>query len=554
MFKAIRMKVEKSYPGVALSSPVQGWAYLDQHERGIATFRHLASPSAADDRWLGVCHRECFAELPAREAFYRAIARGEGAARLDLALLLIAVGRSTEARSELEQVERSRLLPCDEVLLLTIRGMLEEGQGELQAALRNTEEAWRKVQGLPEFAILAPSMLTQLSFLHSCLGEAEKAHWCVERAGQIATGLNSLKVRLRCTDALIASGLFTEARDELVALDLSEAPRGLAIEKSIRLGEVLWSLGHRQETVECFLEAIRSGLDSPAIFAAFRCHLSLATLLGFDGQMKAAREHLARTQSLMTEEAHRLQFRFREALLELWQGERSPQEVLPTLKRVASEFVRMGLQKESGQVRLHVAELLRRLGDERFEFELDAVSDLCSLHGCSFLAREWVLLPELRVATRSTHPHIVGPARSVLHVYSLGQERLELNGEPVELPIWRALETLVYFLEQRSARLESVLADLFPDKTWEEARSYFHHIRLSLNETVPGVEIAYDPRMRLYRLSSDLDILWDVESLRSGHEVENVGLFLPSSANEWVHLLQESLETLRRGSTSTELN
>jgi tetratricopeptide (TPR) repeat protein len=283
MSAVVQVKVAQRYPGVELASPVQGWAYLDEHELGIATFKCLEGPSAADDRWLGVCYRERFAELPAREAFYRAIARGEEAARLDLALLLIAIDRGTEARGELERVERAKLLPCDDVLFLRIRSVLKEEQGELQVALRSAEEAWRKVQSLPEFDMLAPPVLAQLGFLHSHLGEVEKARWCLERAAQIATGLRALNVQLRRADALIALGLFAEARDGLESLDLSKAPWGLQIKKSVRLGETLWSLGHHHKAARCFLHAIRSGSESHAFFEAFRCRLSTATLLGFAG-------------------------------------------------------------------------------------------------------------------------------------------------------------------------------------------------------------------------------------------------------------------------------
>jgi hypothetical protein len=68
-----------------------------------------------------------------------------------------------------------------------------------------------------------------------------------------------------------------------------------------------------------------------------------------------------------------------------------------------------------------------------------------------------------------------------------------------------------------------------------------------LKTNVAGLEIEYDREARLYRLKSEIDIVWDVAELRAGRLMGESGLFLPSSGNEWALLLDQVLDEPRRG-------
>jgi hypothetical protein len=73
-------------------------------------------------------------------------------------------------------------------------------------------------------------------------------------------------------------------------------------------------------------------------------------------------------------------------------------------------------------------------------------------------------------------------------------------------------------------------------------------VRHQLKEHVEGLEIEFDREARLYRLKSEVDILWDVAELRAGRQVAETGPFLPGSGNDWALMLDHSLERFRGSS------
>ena len=89
------------------------------------------------------------------------------------------------------------------------------------------------------------------------------------------------------------------------------------------------------------------------------------------------------------------------------------------------------------------------------------------------------------------------------------------------------------------------MADIFPDEKPSSAKSYFHQFRHQLRENLEGVEIEYDSEAKLYRLKSEIDVLWDVSELRSGRIMGETGVFLPTSGNEWAYLVDHDLDKFR---------
>ena len=230
----------------------------------------------------------------------------------------------------------------------------------------------------------------------------------------------------------------------------------------------------------------------------------------------------------------------------LWQGRYTDEHARLELDALVEEFGEMGLLQEQGAVILHRADILRRLGKPGFADELDKLQTLSvSLQNQSFLAREWTLLPELHEIARRTHPRIAGEKRYVLEVMTLGQERLALEGRPVNIPLRRGVEVLAYFLEHKAVTLKKLLSEIFPDQKPRSAKSYFHQFRHQLRENVDGLEIEYDSESKMYRLKSEIDILWDVSELRAGRVMGETGLFLPSSGNEWALVVEQNLDPYR---------
>ena len=92
--------------------------------------------------------------------------------------------------------------------MLSIR---QENNGNLRGALKAASEAWRRIQGLPEFVLLAPSILAQLATLHGRIGRSQRALWFLERGLQLTSGAELLKLLLRRANVLISLGRYQEA-------------------------------------------------------------------------------------------------------------------------------------------------------------------------------------------------------------------------------------------------------------------------------------------------------------------------------------------------------
>lgn len=534
------------FPGVRVVSTVQGLVYLQRFEEGIAFYSAIQAPSGADDRWAGVCHFQQFEDTKALEAFTRAVAKGEEAARINLAHLLRFLERGEEGKGELQVVRLDLLNEYDRVFYFRIVSVNEENNGNLREALKAAEEAWKRVQGLPEYGLLAPSILAQLGVLHSRIGRAQRSLWFLDRAIQMTSGVEHLKARLRRSSVLNVLGRHREATTELDALVLEGLPRNFLPELYFNRGEVAWSAGKLSDAARDFNACVRSCDGMQVAYEEFVARLSLVALECITCNLSRAQEHLGRAQALISDKSDRLNFRFREVQLNLAVGAYSHAHALSEMTVLDEEFCDMGLLQEQAFVKLHRASLLETLSEPGFLALLDEIVALTiTLQNRSFLAREWTALPRLRRLTRRTHPSLLGEVEAILELRTLGEERIVLAGSDVHLPLRRSAELLAYFLEHKAVAFDRVRRDLFPNEKPRTAKSYFHQFRHQLKEHVEGLQVEYDAESRMYRLKSEIDILWDVADLRAGRRKEAAGPFLPSSSSDWALTLDHALERYR---------
>ena len=536
----------RTLPGVRLESAIQGWAYLDQFERGIQAYSGIEAPTPEDDRWLGVCYFKLFDDANALSAFVRAGQRGAIGARVNQAHALMFLDRSEESTRILEQVDPERLSRYDQVLYFRVRSLDEETGGNIRLALRHAEEAWRRVQGIPEFSVLAPSVLAQLGVLYARYGRAQRALWHLERGIQMTEGPEQLKVRLKRAIVLTTLGRNADARSELNSMELTQGATGLMAEKTLLLGDVAWASGELENAIGHYGDAIGLAAEADLAYEEFLCHLSMMTLAGYLGRSAQAASHRHEAQRRISDKSDNLQFRFREGLLDHWAGLSSGHQTISQLTEISESLFEMGLLQEMGSVKVHIAAVELGGAPGRTQTILDELHVLSvTLQNASFLAREWTLLPELRRLASQTHPSLASRPPAILEFRTLGEERIVLAGADVRLPLRRAAELLAYFLEQPGATFEQVKADLFPGEKHRTAKSYFHQFRHQLKEHVEGLEIEYDAESRMYRLKSEIDILWDVADLRAGRRKESAGPFLPSCTSDWALTLDHSLERFR---------
>jgi len=543
---AIHALVDHRFPGLVLESAVQGWAFLERFEDGIGAYERIETPTAADDRWVGVCFFHALRDQEALSALFKAKQRGEEGARVYLAHVLPFIDRADEAQGELNEVDLGRLNTYDLALYYRVLSMREETNGNLREALKAAEEAWKRIQGVPEYGVLAPEILSQLAVLHGRMGRSQRALWFLERGLVGASGGVVLKVRLRRAAVLINLGRYREAQIELDSLDLEEAHPSFQAERHWLLGEVAWANGSLSSAIQRFIPAIEYASRYQFSYEEFLCRLSLVCILSSKGDLVDATEHLVRAQTLISDKSDRLIFRFREVLLNYWTKRYTISHALQEFEGLMQAFGEMGLLQEQAAVRLHHAELLRLSGIDGWQRTLDELEALSvSLQNQALLAREWTLLPELRQIAARTHSRIAGPSVPVLEIFTLGDERMLLDDAPVHIPLRRGIELMAYFLEHKAVSLQQILSDVFHNEKPSAAKSYFHQFRHQLREALDGVEIEYDAESRLYRLKSEIDVLWDVSELRAGRVMGETGIFLPSSDNQWAYRVDQELDKVR---------
>src|SRR5690606_17458051 len=209
----------------------------------------------------------------------------------------------------LEKVDISALSAYDQALYYRILSIREETNGNLREALKAAEEAWRRVQGVPEYVFLAPSILAQLAVLHGRIGRSQRALWFLERGLQITVGTERLKIRLRRAVVLVNLGRYHEAQIELDSLDLAEAPEAYQVERRMLFGEVAWATGNLALAIQHYTSAIALAMRQQFGFEEMACRLAMVCILGARGEFSGASSHLARAQVLISDRSDRLLFR-----------------------------------------------------------------------------------------------------------------------------------------------------------------------------------------------------------------------------------------------------
>lgn len=537
--------IAASYPGLRLESEIQGWAFLERFKEGLCAYNALERPSPQDDRWAAVCHFQLLEDELAVALLIKASERGEAGAEMYLAHVYSFLDKADEADIILSRVVPSSLTPYDQALFARIRSMRAEMGGNLREALQAAEEAWRRIQGLPEYKALAPSVLAQLAVLHGRIGRSQRALWFLERAIVDTTGQERLKVQLRRAAVLVNLGRNAEAEVELGSLGLLSAPPYFQAERKWLLGEIAWSKGDLLLAETKLNESVRLAQKYRFLFEEFKSRIALLTMAAASNRKDTALSHLRRAQVLISDKSDRLVFRFREILVHYWLQHYSFTHALAELEGLIIAFSETGLLQEQAAAMFHKAELLFSNNREGWREELDRILALSiSLQNPALLSKEWALKPEFNRVAAKTHKRIAGEPTITLSVKTIGVEELWLGDVRVQIPLKRSIELLAYFLEHKAVSLEQVLSDVFPNENPRSARSYFHQFRHQLREAIPLVSIEYDTEVRLYRVQSELNILWDVMEFRAGRSANYCGPFLPTSTNPWAKSVEAGLTSL----------
>ena len=370
----VQKLVDAKYGGIVLESVVQGWFYLGNYQRGIEAHKGLEKSCGRDDRWLGVCYMMVPDRMKALEVLYGAASKGEKAAHIELARTFSFLERDAEASAELEKVSPEELTAADQVLWYRAQSIHQETANSLQTSIDSAEEAWRRVQGIPEFPVLAPWVLIRLGLLNSKIGRAKRALWCFERGFEVAGEAEKWYLQVARVDCLISLGHYTEAISELEKLNVEDAPKVRKAHQLMFRADAAWATGDVKGALHAYDQAARLALEAEENYVEVLSRLSVAALLGFRRAFEAASENLARAKWIASTRFERLSYRFREVLLSYWRGVYNPEQTRTELEALAADFGTMGFLQEQGRVRLHLAEVYRALGDNQYLKELDTLT------------------------------------------------------------------------------------------------------------------------------------------------------------------------------------
>jgi tetratricopeptide (TPR) repeat protein len=543
-----RQLVKEKYPGVELESPIQGWVYLEDYYKGIETFEntHIYRRNSKDTRWVGVCMFQLNDDHQAVPLFQTAVYQGVKAAGINLAQAYMFTDRMHLAMPELEKINFEELKPYDKVYYLRVKSHYEEQNANLNQALNDAELAWALARDIPEWPIIGSRLLRQLGTLYGRMGKTQRSLWFFEQSLEIGKENDRLNTLFTRIEVLVMLGHHLEARAELERISLEDVPELLHATYHLRWGDIFWTERATDKAIEMYDQAAFIALQKELLYEEFIARVNLIPLNIARDYPLTAGEHQARAKTLIADKTDRLLYRFRDTLLLLKEKLATTTETRDTLLGLSDELKDLGYLQEHGWVKLHAAEMKRRLGED-VQQDLNELQLLAAtLQNYNFLSREWALLPELYEIAQETHPKIAGKAPGVIELFTMGEERVVHNGKTIPIPLRRAVEVIAYFLDNGGkVSLKKLRADLFPDDDPKTSRNYFHQFRHELHARIPVFKIVYDSEQHMYEIKTDLTVLWDVAELREGRKMGGMGLFLPSSGSEWAELMEYSLQPLR---------
>lgn len=547
----VRQLIQDRFPGVTLKSDVQAWALLRLFQQGRDYYQNLDAPTPDDDRWAGVCLFNMLEDLRAVELYYRAISRGCEAARINLAHSLTYIERGDEVLGELAKLSITDLSEYDQVLLLRVRSMYQEGNGNLANGLDDISQAWQIAEHSLDAAPIIPEVLSQLAVLESRVGFGLRALDHIKKAISYSIDPESVALRLVSAHVLLILGRFGQAKLELDRIETQiESDSAPMATLSVQRAEIEWANGSLDSAVQSYRTAISIASEASVGFEELLSHLGLAAIHGHLGDLDLAFEHLSKAEILIGDRSDRIIYRLREVLLRHQAGSYGPMTALLELEALIDELHDMGALQEEGRVRLHAANMLWKMDSEKLDSrqyvrQLDKLQELVeSLQNSGFLAREWVLMADFREVAARTHPLLLRTGRPELRIVSLGRGALLLNGEPVALSASHGLGILAFLMDRPAARLEEILDGALPHEKRASARSYFHQFRNQLAREVPELRIAFDRGTETYSLESSLPLAWDVAERRSSpvdDPAAAVAIFLPGLETSWTREIRAEL-------------
>lgn len=531
-----------------------------EYQQGVRLFEALKRPVAQNFRWGGVCHLHLGDVLKARRLLLTAVAKGDQAARADLATCLRFEGEFAAAQAQLSSLDVEKMTARDAALALREGAILEQQCGEVARAAALLDEAWSHAVAADSLVQSAVAQSIALVAAHQ--GNDVKAEAYLQFAEEHANAMRRVYVQLARAASATYLGKFRDAEQALSAAKqhATSCPLSSAL-LPYRWGMWFYAQGQWHQAREGFERAVHLAREQQQPETEFYAQLGLTALATVVGDEVSERGSLARAKALVkTPRAQAyLDWRLGAALIR-----QSDPRGLERLNAASRYFQASGCAREVVWVLLHLTEAHALLGSPTAAREaLRAAADAHVMLGgqqhltaqLSGLARTRQLLDTLaeheyeRVLCSPPGPTI--PVAEVTLV-TLGSPAILVNGQRIRLQMKKFVEVLAFLLKEEETTLATVQAEVFSDIPPARSKNYIHQVRHELKRLVPGLSVPYEPTTQTYRVHCEgVHLTWDWHQARdallsSERDVMltadfNVKNFLQDSDSEWVEMERERM-------------
>lgn len=531
-----------------------------EYQRGVQLFEALKRPGAQDFRWGGVCYLHLSDVLKARCLLLTAVAKGDQAARVDLATCLRFKGEFVAARAQLDALDVDQMAARDAALALREAAILEQQCGEVARAAALLDEAWSHAVGASPLVQSAVAQSIALVAAHQ--GNDVKAEAYLQFAEEHANAMRRVYVLLARAASATYIGKFGDAEQALNAAGRHHASCPLAAALlSYRWGMWFYAQGQSQQAREAFGQAVRLAHEQQQPETEFYAQLGLTALATAVGDEASERGSLARAKALVkTPRAQAyLDWRLGAALVR-----QADLRGLERLNTALGYFQTSGCSREMVWVLLHLTEAHALLGSPTAAHEAlrEAADAHVMLGGQQHLTLELSGLARTRqlLDTLAAHEYervLCGPPGPTIPVaevtlVTLGSPAILVNGQRVRLQMKKFVEVLAFLLKEGETTLGTLQTEVFTDAPPARSKNYIHQVRHELKRLVPGLSVPYDTTTQTYRVHCEgVHLTWDWQQaqdvlLSSERDVMltadlNVRNFLQDSDSEWVETERERM-------------
>lgn len=548
---------------------------LRQHvlsgDYGIAldAFELISEPSPEDQRWAGYCLLMKQDLLAAQDLLLAARGNGCNATVIELSVLHRLLGELDVARTILLEFKPEGADVLDQALAARESGVILYTQGKLAEAAEALEDAIKFASSTPHGHMIAPGIQFHLGRSLADQGHSKRALEAFTASmTETSDSKRILKLGARA-ECLIHLGRLSDADRDLCEAEtlLHLLPMAKPVMRYVR-GLHARACGNYELALEIFAQSIALAREVDEIETELYAHTEAAAIQTHLDQFNEARTHLARARAIATLDKT-------EALVNWRAGSLLARQEKPggiaLLEQALATFERLKLERESGWLRLHLAEAHARGGQvSEIETYLNSATDTRHALGeGSGLFIELRSLPKLlevlRSAPENTYSHVLledlrgarGNVPVNLEIRTLGGAGLQADREKVRINAGMqvTVEILAFLILHPDRTLEQVLGNVaFPDSSPERSKSYFHLVRNEIKSALPGVSIPYNNASRTYSvefggMTANIDLLELEQVVKSGDEpgllkaleIYN-GPFLPYSDSDWVLVQRERLE------------